>query len=180
MKKNIIICCCLLGLSFAKAQDTISVEKKLFKINLLLPGVVYEHGLDAKNTIYSELSTGIGYRSSSFLGKGWYFFPAIEEQFRHYYNLEKRSLKNKNSKGNSGNYIGALANYTFKSLATNENLGYYNPSFTLGAVWGFQRTYKHNFNINLNLGLGHVFEKDVKSDALRPLVNFSLGWVIGK
>ena len=94
--------------------------------------------------------------------------------------MEKRSLKNKNSKGYSGNYIGALANYTFKSLTTNENLGYYNPSFSLGAVWGFQRTYKHNFNINLNLGLGHVFEKDVKSNAVTPLINFSLGWVIGK
>jgi hypothetical protein len=180
MKKYCVFLINLLAIVNLCAQQNPSVEKKLFKINLLAPGIAYEIGLDSRNTLNSEFDVGFGYRFDSKIGKGWYFFPAIEEQFRHYYNLEKRKSKDKSTKGNSGNYVGALANYTFKSLTTNENLGYYNPSFTLGAVWGLQRTYKHNFNINLNLGLGHVFQKNVKSDPVAPIVNFSLGWVIGK
>ena len=48
------------------AQDKTSVEKNLFKINLLLPGVAYEHGFDTKNTLYSELSFGVGYRNNDY------------------------------------------------------------------------------------------------------------------
>lgn len=162
------------------AQDNLTVEKNSVKLNLLLPGVVYEHGFNEKNTLYSELSTGLVYRNSSFLGNGWYFIPVINEQFRHYYNIEKRSLNGKRTAGNSANFFALNAIYNFKSLTTNSNYGYYNPSFVLGPVWGFQRTYKHNFNINLNLGLGHVFQKDVKTKTVAPIINFSLGWVIGK
>lgn len=178
MKKTVVFLMFAIGLNFSNAQESTTVEKNLFKINLLAPGFVYEAGLSEKNSLYSEIAMGLSYRSSSFLGKGWYFYPSINEQFRHYYNLEKRSLKDKKIKGNSGNYVGAIAIYTFKSLTTNENLGYYDPNFLVGAVWGMQRTYKHNFNINLNLGLGHHFEKEVKTDALSPIVTFSLGWVI--
>jgi hypothetical protein len=79
----------------AIAQDTPAVEKNLFKINLLLPGVVYEHGFSTKNTLYSEFSVGFGYNQSDFAGKNWAFYPNINEQLRHYYNLEKRIKKSR-------------------------------------------------------------------------------------
>ena len=180
MKKTILIILALVGTLKLNAQDKPSVEKHLFKINLLLPGAAYEHGLDTKNTLFSQLAIGFGYRDSMGLGNGWYFLPTISEQYRHYYNLEKRSSKGKVTTGNSGGYIGLFSAYSFKSLTTNDNLGYYQPLFAIGPVWGFQRTYKHNFNINMNLGLGHYFQKDVKSDALSPIINFTLGWKIGK
>jgi hypothetical protein len=182
MKKNIIICCCLLGLSFAKAQDIISVDKKLFKINLLLPGIVYEHGLDAKNTIYSELSTGIGFRKNSF-GSTWTFYPVINEQLRHYYNLEKRSLKGKKITENSGNFLALNAIYNFKSFSTqNNSLNNDDASFVIAPVWGMQRTYTKKLNLSLNAGLGYVFHSDqtYKSNGIVPVFNFSIGWVIGK
>jgi len=92
------------------AQDIPSVEKNLFKINLLLPGVVYEHGFTTKNTLYSELSFGIGYRNSDYYGSGWSFYPTITEQFRHYYNLEKRASKGKVTAHNSGGFVALHAN----------------------------------------------------------------------
>ena len=48
MKKTILIILALVGTLKLNAQDKPSVEKHLFKINLLLPGAAYEHGLDTK------------------------------------------------------------------------------------------------------------------------------------
>ena len=83
----------LLLSSFVQAQNAPSVEKHQFKINVLLPGFVYEYGINNKNTLYSELSAGFGYSSSGF-GENLSFYPYIQEQFRHYYNLEKTQKYN--------------------------------------------------------------------------------------
>ncbi|WP_264564178.1 hypothetical protein [Flavobacterium sp. N3904] len=160
------------------AQDISSVEKNLFKINLLLPGVVYEHGFSSKNTLYSEFSFGLGYGFSDFEGSTFAFYPRINEQFRHYYNLEKRAGKGKRTGGNSGNFYALNAIYNFKSINTNSDFSSSNTSFTIAPVWGFQRTYKHNFNLSLNGGVGYNFEKD--NNQFAPVINFTLGWVIGK
>lgn len=160
------------------AQENPSVEKNLFKINLLLPGVVYEHGFDTKNTLYSEISLGVGYESNSFFGTNWSYYPTINEQFRHYYNLEKRANKGKRTINNSGNFYGLNAIYYFESINSNDNFLPSDPSFTIAPVWGFQRTYKHKFNLNLNGGLGYNVSKD--ENKFVPVLNFTLGWVIGK
>lgn len=160
------------------AQDIPSVEKNLFKINLLLPGVVYEHGFSNKNTLYSEFSFGLGYSKSAFSGSTWSFYPTINEQFRHYYNLEKRAGKGKRTLGNSGNFYGLNAIYNFESINSNSDFSSSSPSFTIAPVWGFQRTYKHNFNLNLNGGIGYNIDK--YNSEIVPVVNFTIGWVIGK
>lgn len=161
------------------AQDKPAVEKNLFKLNLLLPGVVYEHGFNNKNTLYSELSMGFGYRSRNFSGSSWFFLPVINEQFRHYYNLEKRSLKGKKITGNSGNFIALNAIYNFKSFSTNNGV-ISESSFIIAPVWGLQRTYKSSFNLGLNAGLGYSIEKNYYDNHFVPVINFSIGWVISK
>jgi hypothetical protein len=160
------------------AQDISSVEKNLFKINLLLPGVVYEHGFTTKNTLYSELSFGIGYKNSTYSGDNWSFYPNINEQFRHYYNLEKRVTRGKRTLGNSGNFYGLNVIYNFESIDSNTNFSPSNPSFTIAPVWGFQRTYKHNLNLNLNIGVGYDISENENKTVL--VFNFTLGWIIGK
>jgi len=178
MKQYFLIIISLVSVLNAKAQNDFTVEKQLFKINALTPGIVYEYGIDKKNTLYSEFRMGFGYQKDFLLGKGWSFFPSIEEEFRHYYNIESRGLKGKVISGNSGAYMGVIANYGFKSLTTNENFGYDNPSLLIGSVWGFQRTYKHNFNVNLNVGLGHFFIKNTSINGMTGILNLSLGWKI--
>jgi len=182
MKKNYF----LLLLFFAvipaiHAQDeaAVSVAKNQFKINILFPGFVYEHGFSDKNTLYSEASLGLGYRYNSYYDESnFYFVPMINEQFRHYYNLEKRAEKGKRTAFNSGNFIAGNAVYNFKSISTNEKYGEYVPSFTLGALWGLQRTYKGKFNLEFSVGPGVNFDKF--DTVLVPIGNFTLGWVIGK
>lgn len=41
----------LMTISHSNAQEKTVVEKSQFKINVLLPGFVYEHGLSDKNTL---------------------------------------------------------------------------------------------------------------------------------
>ena len=177
MKKNIIICCCLLGLSFAKAQDTISVEKKLFKINLLLPGIVYERSISSKNTLNTTLFSGFAINGSSNSGPNWHFLPTIAEEFRHYYNLDNRNKKGKSIYKNSGSYIGVRGYHIFESISANSNNGYYESTTGASILWGGQKTFKSNFNINFNTGVNYLFNSQ-KVNA--PILNITLGWVIGK
>ncbi|TDE27564.1 hypothetical protein E0I61_14720 [Flavobacterium ranwuense] len=176
-KAAIVAVFILMTISHSNAQEKPAVEKSQFKINVLLPGFVYEHGLGDKNTLYSELSSGYGYTSNSF-GKTWTFYPYINEQFRHYYNLEKRAAKGKVTSHNSGGFVAMSAFYNFRSISTNDNFLPKNSSITVAPVWGFQRTYKGNFNLDLNMGVGYNFEKN--DSGLVPVLNFTLGWVIGK
>jgi hypothetical protein len=60
----------------------------------LLPGFVYEHGLSDKKYTLLRIEFRFGYTSNSF-GNTWTFYPYINEQFRHYYNLKKRAEKGK-------------------------------------------------------------------------------------
>ncbi|MDR7212428.1 DUF3575 domain-containing protein [Flavobacterium piscis] len=182
MKNNYLLL--LLSVLFTitiQAQDEApaSVEKNQFKINFLFPGFVYEHGFDAKNTLYSEVSSGFGYRYNSYYDESTtYFLPMINEQFRHYYNLEKRANKGKRTAYNSGNFIAVSATYNFQSISTNKDYAEYCPSFTLAPLWGFQRTYKRKFNLEVNLGAGVNFDRFDTEFVL--VAGFTLGWVIGK
>jgi hypothetical protein len=67
--------------------------------------------------------------------------------------------------------------HIFESISTNSNNGYYESTTGASILWGFQKTFKGNFNINLNTGINYDFRSE-KVQA--PILNFSLGWVIGK
>ncbi|MEG2101927.1 MAG: hypothetical protein RRY99_10510 [Flavobacterium sp.] len=180
MKKNyLFLLLSVLFINVINAQDDapIAVVKHQFKINLLLPGFVYEHGFNSKNTLYSEASLGLGFQANS-SNSNFAIYPAINEQFRHYYNLEKRAGKGKRTARNSGNYLAANAVYSFGSISTNDNYREASSSFTLGALWGLQRTYKGRFNLEFNAGPGVNF--DEYDTEFVPIINFTLGWVIGK
>ncbi|MRX70038.1 hypothetical protein SAMN06265349_10362 [Flavobacterium resistens] len=180
--KKIYFFMLLFAASNVHAQDDVpvSVAKNQFKINvILLPGFVYEHGFSAKNTLYSEASLVTGYRHNGWYDEStWYFTPRITEQLRHYYNLEKRVTKGKRTAYNSGNFIALNAHYDFQSISTNKWFDEEVPSFTIGPVWGIQRTYKGKLNIDLHIGAGvNIDQYDTE---FTPIANFSLGWVIGK
>lgn len=180
MKKNyLFLLCSVLFINAVQAQSDapVSVEKNQFKINMLLPGFVYEHGFDAKNTLYSEVSLGLGFSSNS-NNSNFAIFPNINEQFRHYYNLEKRADKGKRTARNSGNFLALNAIYNFESISTNKDYRESVPSFTIAALWGLQRTYKGRFNLEFNVGPGVNFDK--YETEFIPVGNFTLGWVIGK
>ncbi|MEN2401296.1 DUF3575 domain-containing protein [Flavobacterium sp. MC2016-06] len=182
MKKNyLFLLLSFLLVSSLQAQEeaATTVAKNQFKINMLFPGFVYEHGFTAKNTLYSEVSLGAGYRYNSYNNDGTFdIYPMINAQLRHYYNLEKRANKGKRTAHNSGNFLALSAYYNFESISTNDDYGYFVQSFTIAPVWGFQRTYKRKLNLEVHLGAGVNFDKF--DTEIIPVANFTLGWVIGK
>lgn len=182
MSKYYIMVLSILGIFSLSAQSRSTVEKNQFKINVLLPGFVYEYGFNEKNTLYSEVSSGFGIRTNFLGGTSWLFYPTINEQFRHYFNLNKRALKGKRTAHNSGNFVALNLIYNFREISTNKKLTNDVSSLTIAPVWGLQRTYKRNFNLGLNLGVGYNLNKyhNKFDNRYVPVINFTLGWVIGK
>lgn len=163
----------------AQDEAAVSVVKNQFKINVLFPGFVYEHGFSEKNTLYSEATVGLGTSHSDYYAESdTYVAIGITEQFRHYYNLQKRANKGKRTERNSGNYLAFNATYYTKPIAGDKAYFNYVPSSTVAVIWGLQRTYKKRFNLEFSAGPGVNFSK-VETKFAFP-VNFTLGWVIGK
>lgn len=170
----------LLAFVNVKAQvKTTSVEKNLFKINILSPGITYELGLSNNTTLCTDLNLSFGFSYNSNSGTKLLSSPYLREEYRYYYNLEKRNLKDKNSAGNSGNFIALSGSYYLKPLGDSQFVSVYD-GLTIAPVWGLQRTYSNGINISLIGGAGYNFGTNNKTTSFAPVINFTLGWVIGK
>jgi hypothetical protein len=178
MKNYILILVALLAFENLKAQEkTTAVEKNQFKINILSPGVTYEAGIGKNATLCTDanLSIGVSYNSNS--GRKWLYSPYIGEQYRYYYNLDKRNSNGKNVKNNSGNFISLSGSYYFKPIGNSEFVSVYD-GFTIAPTWGLQRTYTNGININLVTGAGYNLGTNNRVAGFVPVINFTLGWVI--
>jgi hypothetical protein len=164
--------------STIQAQDRSSVSTTtIFKVNLVLPGIVYERSISPKNTLNTTFFSGFAINGSNNSGPKLHFLPTLAEEFRHYYNLDNRNKKGKSIYKNSGSYVGVRGYHIFESISTNSNNGYYESTTGASILWGFQKTFKRNFNINFNTGVNYDFRLE-KTEA--PILNITLGWVIGK
>jgi hypothetical protein len=170
---------CLLFCPLIKiiAQDTLSVEKNQFKIDILDPGFTYEHGLTTNSTLFSEVGLALAYSYSDYYGSSFIMTPFIVEEYRYYYNFERRIKKGKNISRNSGNYVGLNAYYSFIPLG-HENENFVEGS-KLSAFYGLQRTSKRGFNVGYQVGVGYEISKS-DDDGFTPYLRFTMGWVLGK
>jgi len=156
--------------------DLPHLERHQFKLNLLSPGFTYELGLFKNQSV----STNLGLATATYQ-EGYVFGLAMNNRYRYYHNFNRRERLDKNTSGNSGNYIAAAQAIFFSQLriSTNVegpddfNLGFY------GMVYGIQRTYKKGFNFNVELGAGY-YKGDGVLDGYGPLFNFTFGWVATK
>lgn len=175
MKKYIFLIVCISYVA-VYSQD----KKNLFKINILTPGFTFEHHLNKNNTFNLDANLSIGFSvkntTTNSHNLNIIFGPFLRGQYRFYYNFDKRVTNGKSIYKNSGEYLALNSSYYFKP--NNEYINVLD-GFTLGGVWGFQKTYKCNLNLGANLGFGYNFSKNVKQDVL-PIINFTVGWVIGK
>jgi len=156
--------------------DLPHLERHQFKLNLLSPGFTYELGLFKNQSV----STNLGLATATYQ-EGYVFGLAMNNRYRYYHNFNRRQRLDKNTSGNSGNYIAAAQAIFFSQLriSTNVegpddfNLGFY------GMVYGIQRTYEKGFNLNVELGAGY-YKGDGVLDGYGPLFNFTFGWVATK
>jgi len=160
-------------------ESTNGVEKGLFRINILNPGLEYEIGLSQNTTLNLRAGTGFAYvKSDNEAAYG--VFLTGEASYRHYYNFEKRASKGKNTSRNSANYISLYTFYSSADPIIGDVRVDANYLMQLGPAWGFQRTYKSGLNLGMDLGAGYVFSDNLNHAGVAPILNFRLGWAIGK
>jgi len=180
LKKGTIIALMVLASANLKAQDKNSIlENNLFKINILSPGVSYEKRLGENSTINSDLNLSLGFSYNSNSGSHLLTTAYLREQYRYYYNIEKRSLKNKNIKNNSANFVALSASYYLEPFGDSGYVSVYD-GLTIAPVWGLQRTYETGINIALVTGAGYNFGTNQRTSGFVPVINFTLGWVLSK
>ena len=184
MKKTYVLILLCSVSTFVQAQwqerggtfDLAHLERHQFKLNLLSPGFTYELGLFKNQSV----STNLGLANATY-EEGYVLGLAMNNRYRYYHNFDRRERLDKNTSGNSGNYIAAAQAIFFSQLriSTNVegpddfNLGFY------GLAYGIQRTYEKGFNFNLELGAGY-YKGDGVPDGYGPLINFTFGWVATK
>ena len=184
MKYRIILLvfCLIPFLSHAQWQerggtfDLVHLERHQFQLNLLSPGFTYELGLFKNQSVSSNLGFGLATYE-----EGYVFGLAMNNRYRYYHNFNRRTRMDKNTSGNSGNYIAAAQAIFFSQLQISTNVdavGDFNLGF-FGMVYGIQRTYEKGFNFNVELGAGY-YRGDGVPSGYGPLINVTLGWVATK
>ncbi|WP_421804316.1 hypothetical protein [Flagellimonas sp.] len=184
MKYRIILLafCLIPFLSHAQWQerggtfDLVHLERHQFQLNLLSPGFTYELGLFKNQSVSSNLGFGLATYE-----EGYVFGLAMNNRYRYYYNFNRRTRMDKNTSGNSGNYIAAAQAIFFSQLQISTNVdavGDFNLGF-FGMVYGIQRTYEKGFNFNVELGAGY-YRGDGVPNGYGPLINITFGWVATK
>jgi len=181
--KIILLTLCLIPLlSNAQWQerggtfDLVHLERHQFQLNLLSPGFTYELGLFKNQSVSSNLGFGLATYE-----EGYVFGLAMNNRYRYYHNFNRRTGMDKNTSGNSGNYIAAAQAIFFSQLQISTNVdavGDFNLGF-FGMVYGIQRTYEKGFNFNVELGAGY-YRGDGVPSGYGPLINVTLGWVATK
>ena len=148
----LLISFCLFSFFSVNAQDQPAVEDGLLSINILTPGLEYEHGLTNSSTLDLRAGTGFAYRKSSFFGESFGIYPIFNVQYRHYYNLAKRLEKGKSIDYNSANYV-ALSGVVQSGKPVIGDMEYNENFFgIIGPVWGLQRYYGSGFKLDLKFG----------------------------
>lgn len=160
------------------AQSGKTVEDHQLTINVLLPGIIYEHGLSQNATLAAEATMGFAYVESNYLDSGIGIYPIGRLQYRYYYNFDRRLSKGKTISGNTGNYIAPTVAFQGGKPIIGD-LEYVSDYFgALGAVYGLQRTGQKGLQFRFEAGPGYFF--DEFEGNLGIFIALKLGWVVSK
>ncbi len=181
MKTKIIVFF-MMSIALLSAQNTnTGVKDHFFKANVLFPSLEYEMSVTKYTTFGIQLGIDLGsVEKSSNNEKEVEFvvFPTLTAYYRYYYNFSRRIRKGKNTKNNSANFFEITSIYTTGDTIIGDIKHEDEYLATIGAAYGFQRTYGRRFNLMLELGVGYSFS-NVEGQVV-PIADITLGWVLGK
>jgi hypothetical protein len=166
---------CLLIAQFGLCQSDNLLKNYQLRLNFINPGFTFEKSISNSSSLIfqSEIIYGFNVRGSE---TTHLFAPLIETQYRYYYNLNSRKEKQKNISDNSGSYIAASAMYGFKPINNDNFISMYD-GLTVGALWGFQKTYKSKLNIGTEIGLGYNISENQPKKIVH-LIGIKFGYVL--
>jgi len=175
MKRTPLLLLFVFLFSYSHAQDT----EKVWRINIINPGIEYEHPVTTETTL--SVNLGIGYSGaypnlSETTGTGglYAFAPFADIQYKWFYNLGKRDFQSKTVEHNSANFLSLRFRTRGKSIEDNFER-YANYDFAIGPTWGIQRKYG-NFHLLLDLGPQFYFDSKGNSGfwPLMPQINIGV------
>lgn len=174
MKKTTLLVCLLIA-QLAYCQSDNLLKNNQFRLNFISPGFTFEKSVSNSSSfiIQSQIIYGFNVRGSQ---TNHVFAPLLETQYRFYYNLNSRKEKQKNISNNSGSYFGVSTMYGFKPLNNDNFISIYD-GFTVGGLWGFQKTYKSKLNIGAEIGLGYNFSEN-QPKKIVDLIGIKFGYVL--
>jgi hypothetical protein len=157
-----------------------AVTTNVSKITFL--GMGYEKSIGKNQSVNFRAcmnAAGTFSYSSSFGNMSeFYFDPAIAIEYRYYYNLGKRSNRDKRTDMNSADYLAAVFQDVFSKRRISSS--YYvednrRPIYHMGIVWGMQRNYKGRFSLDGNIGPGYLFTTGLKPDNTGAPIKENIG-----
>ena len=154
------------------SAQSADIMSDIFKVNVIVPGVSYERHTVNFQSIYAQwyMATSLGVSFSSSLGNNAYLTvdPAVNVQYRFYYNARRRSVKGKRVALNSLNYLAPTINYILTKESVSDEFiteQTRRPVLLPGVVWGMQRNYPKRFSIDINAGPGFYVTRSTSIDA---------------
>jgi hypothetical protein len=146
------------------------------RLNILNPGVAWEHPLGKHTTL--EFNAGIGYNYSypelnteyEEGGFQWQIATFVDVQGRNYYNLEKREGKGKKS----GNFLALRYLYYGPRIAGNVRPNE-NYTMAVGPTWGIKRRYG-KWTMLSSVGPVYYFDLTGTGGILPINLEFNLGY----
>lgn len=146
-------------------QETEKNLQKVFRINLISPGLELELPVSGKSTVAVNPGMGVhgSYLNLDYTASGitYYISPFLDLSYKKIYNQQKRISKGKNIDYNSGNYWGFRLLTNFKEIKSHNIIRKDDLSFDFGPTWGIQRSYG---KMHLLFDIGPVYYFDSKGN----------------
>ncbi len=160
------------------------LEKTVWRISFLSPGIINETRIGSRSTVVSSVAIGgpvrwvSGYDGTRQVNSFSYSLNArASVAYRYFYNLNRRKLS---IRSNSGSYLSLRAAYYAPYFAQGGRDNFWsnqNNGLALSLLWGVQQTFQKNFYLNISLGMGHV---TWSKTPVVPTGNLTLGYTIPK
>ncbi len=159
--------------------DSDKINKHTIKVNYLTPGAEYEGKVLEDFTVsfraglnfHGIFPNGIGERDSKVR-------PYGTIQVRRYYRTKETSNKGKKLIGNSGDFFGLRAVYTYTNGFNFTNEFTENYVLLVGPMYGLQRTFQNKLTWSFHVGGGAYLAG--ASLAAAPFVGLSIGSLVYK
>lgn len=168
----------LTTLNYAQEKNDVSTEK-VWRINFLNPAIELELPTGDYSTFSSALGIGYGggYPDLTSADNGFIYIiaPFADLQQKWFYNLNKRSRKNRNTENNSGNFVSLRFITRGNSIADNVTRTS-NFDFAIGPTWGIQRKYGKNFHLLFDVGPQYYFDTNGNGNIWPIMLQLNLGF----
>lgn len=171
--KNFTILAFVLISFIAKAQEEVSVEKKILGIQLgyVNGSFQYETKLDRKITLLMELGLTLVTSNKDFIDpniedeKASVIAPYIALEPRWYYGLDRREKLGRNTKYNSSNYVVFSTSYNSSKtpLIHSGDFDIVSALFII-PKYGIRRAFAKHFNYEFSAGVGYQYNIFNKTD----------------